>query len=263
MPASATGQSVAETTMPTKSTDFVDADLNQWDEPAKKTKRRKKAAPKDTELFDAEPATVESATDATAGRLAQHKAQVDTGMVKALSEIERLRRRQSHLEQEKSDLEDLANKQIEYERGKREVTQHLHEGIVALERKEVQTAQLTELVITTRARFKDSLEEVDCINEDNWPDDRFREELYKALVIIDDARMEYNKALAKINVLDSDEDTLAESRNSAPIASHAGVTEERSFRYWMKVGFALSVPPMILLAVVLVVVLLLRLFNLA
>ena len=165
-------------------------------------------------------------------------------MVSAVSEIERLRRRQQELEQEKAELEEMARKQRDYEQGKREMIAHLGEGIMALEKKEIQTAQLMEIIVATRSRFRTSLEELEKLDEERWPDAQFREELYKALAIVDDARMEYNKALAKIEILESGSSSIMETtRPASPDggAFMAGITK-RNFTDWLKIGFALSLP---------------------
>ena len=92
------------------------------------------------------------------------------------------------------------------------------------------------------------MEEIAVIDEEEWPEDHFREELYRALVIIDDARMEYNKALAKIQVLESSSHPLLEGGGSnnplREMPSGGGVPG--SFWFWLKVGFAITLPLAIL-----------------
>ena len=195
-------------------------------------------------------------SDLNIGRLARYRQEVSSNMMEAVSALELLKIRRQLIEQKKSELEDLEKKQLDYERGKREMIEHLNEGIVALEKKEIQTAQLSELIKATRDRFREALEELEVIDEESWADDRFREELYKALVIVDDARMEYNKALAKIEVLEVGGEALLEQ---APAATASAVVEApRSFGYWVKVGFALTLPVVILASLCLAVYLVLR-----
>ncbi|MEI6971311.1 MAG: hypothetical protein WCL44_07300 [bacterium] len=128
---------------------------------------------------------------------------------------------------------------------------------MALEKKEVQSAQLTELLVATRNRFKDALNEIEEINEDKWPEDVFRKELYRALVIIDDARVEYNKALARIQALEGGRESILGdgAGGRGPGSSEAA---ERSFRSWMKIGCAVSVPFWLLALFVMFVYLVVR-----
>jgi|GEM_PF-389156 len=181
-----------------------------------------------------------SISDISITKMARKKEEINAGVVSAIREIETLKRRQEDLEREKTDLEDLGKKQREYETGKREVIEHLTEGIVALEKKEIQTAQLTDLVVATRNRFKEMLEEVDNLRDEGWSESEFRQELYKSLVVIEDARMEYNKSLAKVQVLDGKGDSIVE--RVADSDTQGGNLATRDILYWFKVGFALAVP---------------------
>jgi len=245
-----------------KNTDFVDDDLLS-DRGWKKKLRtsQKEQIPLSEQDAAGTEVPVQSISELNLGRLAKHREEVGNNMVRTITELEELRKRQQELEEEKQSLEDLGRKQHDYTHGKREMVERLNEGIIALEKKEVQSAQLTELLIATRNRFKEALEEIESIDEERWPDDRFREELYKALVIIDDARMEHNKALAKIQILEgSGESVLSGSRLG--LSDHApGSVPERSIGYWIKVGFALSLPLALLTFVVIGVYVILRLVN--
>lgn len=221
-----------------KKTDFIDTDLvlRREGKPVEPYRRLPQS-----DLNDLSDVPMQSISELSLGRMAKHKAEVKSGLVSAIGEMETLRHRQNELEQEKRDLEELGQKQVEYERGKREVIDHLNQGIVALEKKEVQSAQLTELLVATRNRFKDALNEIEHINENNWPEEEFRRELYKALVVIDDARVEYNKALAKIHALEGSGESILDESSMDRMPGSLD-RPERSFGSWVKVGFAVSLP---------------------
>jgi len=221
-----------------KKTDFIDTDLVLRREG--KTVEPYRRLPQD-DLNDQSEVSMKSISELSLGRMAKHKAEVKSGLVNAINEIETLRLRQEELEREKNDLSEMSQKQVEYERGKREVIDHLNQGIVALEKKEVQSAQLTELLVATRNRFKDALNEIEGIHEDRWPEAEFRKELFRALVIIDDARVEYNKALAKIHALEGRGESIFDDGSMQKMAgAHDQV--ERTFGSWVKIGFAVSLP---------------------
>ena len=236
-----------------KKKDFVDDDLIQRIE----DRHADLAASKDvagSRMVEEEGyVPVRAISGASLGHMAKHKADVNDGMVKAINEMEQLRRRQQELEEEKGRLEELGQKQSEYERGKREIIDRINEGIIALEKKEIQTSQLSELLVSSRNRFKTILEEIEALNEDQWRDERFRNELYKALVIIDDARMEYNKALAKIDVLEGTGESMLERRPIVIDRAGQERVAQMGFGSWIKVGFAVTLPFMILLLAVLAV----------
>lgn len=215
-----------------KRTDFVEHKVLYGGDGQRGLGRGQEGAP------DGDDVPMRSISDISITRMAKKKEEINAGVVSAIKEIEELKRRQEELEREKNDLEDLAKKQKEYDEGKREVIEHLTEGIVALEKKEIQSAQLTDLVVATRNRFKEILSDVERLSNGGWTEENFRQELFKSLVIIDDARMEYNKSLAKIQVLEGKGDQVVE-RISGPSGSTDG---GHGFGYWFMVGFALAVP---------------------
>lgn len=219
--------------------DFIDTDLvlRREGKPADPYRRVQQAG-----VSTESDVPLKSISELSLGRMVKHKAEVKSGLVSAINEIETLRMRQTELEQEKRDLQELDQKQVEYERGKREVMDHLDQGIVALEKKEVQSAQLTELLVVTRNRFKDALKEIEQINEAIWPEDDFRRELYRALVVIDDARLEYNKALAKIHALEGARESILDEGAIGRMSVNQEQRVEKSFGAWVKIGFAVSIP---------------------
>lgn len=236
-----------------KNKDFVDKDLLDMDANSSTEAPISRDAPATLVTEEEGSVPVRAISGAGIGHMARHKADVNDGMVKAINEIEQLRRRQRELEEEKGRLEELGQKQTEYEHGKRELIDRYNEGIIALEKKEVQTSQLSELLVATRSRFRTVLEEIEDLDEDRWADERFRDELFRALVVIDDARMEYNKALAKIDILEGKGDSVLE-RN--PIVMERAVQDgvaQMGFGSWIKVGFAVTLPFMVLLLAVLAV----------
>jgi ethanolamine utilization protein EutA (predicted chaperonin) len=180
-------------------------------------------------------------------------------MAHAAQELERLRARQEGLEREKRDLEDVRRKQEEYEQGKREMIERFGQSLVKLEKDEAQAERLSELLGATRKRFKNLLDELQAINEQLWPEDQIRDELSKALTVIEDARMEYNKAMSKLDAISADGRKV--SAEHPPVIFEEGRFArdvDRSFGYWVKVGFAVSLPLIVVAVAVTAIVLILK-----
>lgn len=217
------------------STDFYDDDLVKHRSAMRKTKGEPVAEPGSSE------APARPVSDFNLSRMARQKEQVEDSVALAAQELERLRQRQENLEKEKHVLEDLRRRQADYERGKREMLDSLNQSLIALEKDELNAEKLLELVTSTRKRCRAWLSEIDAMDEELWPEDQFREELGRALAKIEDVRMEYNKALAKIEAQSGEEKKPAAS---APVLydERRGLDEEKGFGYWLKVGFAVSLP---------------------
>jgi hypothetical protein len=81
------------------------------------------------------------------------------------------------------------------------MVERFNQSLLTLEKDELQATRLAELLGATRARFKTLLADVQSLNDELWSEDQFRDELNKALTVIEDARMEYNKSMSRIDTL--------------------------------------------------------------
>lgn len=192
-------------------------------------------------------------------RIARHRKEVDNQASVATQELDRLRKRQEQLEAEKRELEDLRRKHEEYGRGKREMLDHLKRSLVGLERREVETQRLGELLGSTRGHFRQLLQDIESIQDEAWPEDKVREELNKSLVIIEEARAEYNKAMAKIDATTS-ESPAAASNQSALLFEERDHShdEEKPFWHWVKIGCAVTLPLGVLLLLIAIIFIIMR-----
>lgn len=189
-------------------------------------------------------------------RMARHREEVNTQVATAKVEIERLRRKQGDLEREKQTMEDLLEKQDQYERGKLELIDKLSESVVSLQKLEEHASRQVEVYSATRGRFAELLEELQQIDDSGWTDDVFREELNKAVVKIDATRKEFVKAQAGVEAVGGPVTLFdAERPRLSPSPDEEEGTRPRSFGQWLQVGVAVSLPLIITLIIVVVVIL--------
>ena len=191
---------------------------------------------------------VRSITGAGYNRMARQRKDRDTQVVGAVKEIEDLRRKQELLEREKSDIERVNRLQDDYERGKAEIMKKLERAMILLEKDELSATRTVELLSVMRSRFRDALEELTAINEARWPDEVYATELNKALVIVEDAKAVFKKGMAKVDA--------AGWQDGSGGTTHARVLEQaelvlgkkHGFGYLLKVGIALTLPILVVLA---------------
>ena len=184
-----------------------------------------------------------SVSDLNLSRMAQHKKDVHEGVAKAVEELERLKNRQTDLEREKHALEDLREKETSFEQGKKEMVDRFRQSLVTLEKEELRSASYTDLLASTRKRFKTMLTEVEELNDEMWPEGHIREELNNALAVIDNSRMEYNKSLAKIDSVKGDEPKAGSDRQPVIFDNPPAAREfNQPFGFWVKVGVAVTLP---------------------
>lgn len=130
-----------------------------------------------------------------------HTEEVDTKLDEAREQLLTLRRQQEELERQKSDLEELRRKQDEYTRGRAEMIDNLTRSLATLEREQIQAQRLAEVCETTTDAFRDYLEQLQGINDADWSNETVRTELSRALAIIENSRLEYNRARIKLDCL--------------------------------------------------------------
>lgn len=202
------------------------------------------------------PATPEAGTpdempartisDLNLTRMAKYREQRVAQQAESAKEAEALRRRTEELERERRTLEEETRQADKFEQSRRDISERLDQTLVMLEKHEMQAIRMTELYAATKHRFKQLVEEIRGIREDEWDEARVREEMNRAVVVIDDARKEYGKAMARLEAAEagSPGDETGVALTGSPAAE-----EPRDFGYWVKTGFAFFLPLMAFLLV--------------
>lgn len=191
-----------------------------------------------------EPGPDENAVE----RLAKQKDEIANKVANAAEEIERLRLRQEELEYAKKALLELNRKQDSYAHGKKEMIASLARSVLQMEKDEVRASRMVELLAATRQQFKGLLSEIRDIREERWAESEFEEELDRSLALIDNSRMVYNKAVAKI---DAESWSRGERTGGALTALEDGSRHPlagKGFLFWLKVGIALTLPALVVMA---------------
>ncbi|HMP97408.1 MAG TPA: hypothetical protein PKA51_10850 [Kiritimatiellia bacterium] len=234
--------------------DFYDDDLIRQRDRASRIKMGPGDEPAAREPV-ADDSLSRGVSDLNLTRMARHKQDVDSQATRAMQELEALRKRQEQLELEKRELEEFKRKSEEFERGKRDMLANIKRSLTAIERDEMEAQRMLELLESTRNRFKTLLGDLESIDEQSWTDTTIRVELARALGVIEDARVEYNKAIAKMEAVKSER----KDRPDAPVAPVlfedrvATGSVDQSFVHWLKVGAAFSLPLIVTLVALAVV----------
>jgi hypothetical protein len=229
-------------------TDFFDNDLVQ----RRGTGKASSVGPMATETGSAvkhEDFPARPIADLNLTRMARHREEVNTQMATAKVDIERMRRKQSELEREKQTMEEMLEKQDQYERGKQELTDKLSESVVSLQKLEDHAARQVEIYSAARTRFSEVLDEIQRINDADWSDEAFRDELNKAVVTIDTARKEFVKVQAAVESVGGPVTLFDASRPRPLTDADDEEAAPRSFGQWIKIGLAVSLPLIVALAI--------------
>lgn len=236
--------------------DFFDEDLIKHRDEIK----RIKMGPADTPARNASPDPSDEGVGSAGGdfnltKMMKRKEQMAGDSARTTEELERLRNRQNDLEQQKKDLENMRERIAEFETGKREMLEKMAQSIISLEKQEVKATTFASLLGSTREHFKELRDELQTLDESSWDEEDFREELGKALTTVDNARMDFNKSMAQIESA-SGEQTGGKKGYEHVAFNEPSVApvEEKSFGDWLKVGFAVSLPLLVMLAIIIILI---------
>jgi DNA repair exonuclease SbcCD ATPase subunit len=168
---------------------------------------------------------------------------LDSQMQKAQEQLLQLKRQQEQIEKQKRELEELSRRQEELERGRAEMTDKLMRSLVVLEREVYNAQKRLEQLRATRESFGQHLELIEAIDPKSWNQSDLHKELSRALSTVDDARTEYSEQHSRLQATE-------ENAGGASLPEVATDSYElnggRSFFHWMQIGFALTLPLIIL-----------------
>lgn len=167
-----------------------------------------------------------------------------------------LKRSQDELERERAGLEETRRRQIEFQKGREEMIQHLTRGVGLLEEAEFGARRDAEQMLKTLEDLRESLEKVQSVDEKSWTAEEFSVQLTRGLTSVENARLEWNGARLKWPFLSGEE--AAEGREIAP--AETSVFSGKSFFQLCKLGLAMTWP-LALVAVVALVVFLVILYR--
>lgn len=181
---------------------------------------------------------------------------LDSQVQKAQEQLLQLKRQQEQIEKQKRELEELSKRQEQLNQGKAEMTEKFTRALVVLERETYEAQKRVEQLKSIHESFTQHLDIVEAINPKSWENLDINKELNKALSAVDDARAEYAKSRSKINA-ESSEEVLDPGPGGDPYGVGYVDATEKDFVYWLKSGFAFTLP-LFVLGVIILIVLLMR-----
>lgn len=165
------------------------------------------------------------------------------------AELESLKQKQEEIEREKARLEELKKRQEMLESGRAEMQDKLTRALVVVQREIEESQKRAEQMRAIHGSFTQHLETIELINARSWMPQDMPRELSKALSAVDDARTEYMRAQAKIAVDSSSELSPLPGAGEGDYAP----AEEQGFGYWLRSGFAFTLPLQIVAVVFMLV----------
>jgi predicted RNase H-like nuclease (RuvC/YqgF family) len=193
----------------------------------------------------ARPSSDEPLLDLPSGEDGMSTEALDNQVQKAQEALLSLKRQQDQIERQKRELEELSRRQEQLNQGKTEMLEKFTRAIVVLERETYEARKRVEMLDSIHESFSAHMDAMDAINPRSWEGLDINKELSKALSAVDDARAEYMSNAPKISPENEGDvaDPMAASAGYQLDYSHDGA---KGFMYWLKAGFAFTLPLLIL-----------------
>lgn len=169
-----------------------------------------------------------------------HSEELESEVQRAKAELEELRRKQEQIEKEKLRLEELRRRQDALEEGKEEMMEKLSRSLDAIAKETEEIQQRQEQLRLIQRNFTEHLHTLEALHPRGWTAAEASRELAKAQGFLDEARSDFNRAQARLAI---------EAPDSATTAEMMEFEEEetsKDFAYWLKSGFAFTLPLQIL-----------------
>ena len=184
------------------------------------------------------------------GQTGEH---LDNQVQRAQEQLLSLKRQQDVIERQKRELEELSRRQGQFQQGRAEMVEKFTRSLVVLERENYDAQKRVETLHGIHESFSQHLDVLEAINPKSWDGPEMHKELTKSLSAVDDARAEYSRSLPKISA-DKDEAGADGVTPDGGYQMDFGATEAKDFTYWLKAGFAFTLP-LFAIGVILVIVL--------
>lgn len=167
--------------------------------------------------------------------------------------LTKLRAEADALEREKQQFEELSRKQREFMQGRTEMAEKLSRSIAMLDRETYEAQKRVEQLLVIKDGFHQHLDVVDSLNPEQWNPQELQHDLTRAIGIIEDAREEYQKAVARVQMLTG---APAAAMPAVPSTAQGNVRESamnrvaglpveisrNAFRTWLFCGAAFTLP---------------------
>lgn len=180
--------------------------------------------------------------------------QLADDVARTQEKLAHLRREQEQLEKQKRELEDLARRQEDFQHGRDDLTDKLTRGLAFLERQTAETHRRLEQLEGATGNFRSHLSVLENIDPTRWSQSEAGKELTRALGQLDVARNDYQQARGKL--------LGAEPEAAREISADAPLAVEQPFLYWLKAGFAFTLP-LLVIGLMIFFILYLRLWRAA
>ena len=172
----------------------------------------------------------------------------DAKLTDTQDELSRVRRRTQELEQEKTEFEELTRMRTRFLGGRTQITDRLQRSLARIDHERAEAEARIVHLDAVRAAFATHIESLNGLHPEAWNKDDLRGELARSLGIIEEAELDFTRAEKLLGP-----ETPLAADPAAPAEQTAPSGLDTSFLFWLKAGFAFTLPVSAILVVVAIV----------
>ncbi len=167
----------------------------------------------------------------------------------AQNQLEQLQQQQQEVERQKLELQELNEAKDDFLHGQVDLHEKLSTAVTAMDREIFATKQELDELEQARICFADHLDKINALNPDGWNNESLRQDLARAISVLDLAEDEYEQAVAHFSGGRSASVFGGRSKTKRTTGSAASDSE---FATMLRNGLAFNLPIFVLGAIALV-----------
>ena len=170
----------------------------------------------------------------------------------AQDQLRQLRQQEEQIKRQAAELEELTLKEGEFKEGRSDVTEQLNKYLSILDREATEAQRVAEDCGSSHERLESHLSNMNALRPETWSRADRKVEIARALSYIESAEDEIENVLPLINSFGKSGSGIGKTSTSRSFAS----IPQGDFMYWLRSGFAFSLPLVGFAVIALLIVLL-------
>jgi DNA repair exonuclease SbcCD ATPase subunit len=166
---------------------------------------------------------------------------LDDEYQQAQDQLRALRQQEEQIKRQTAELEELTKKEQQFKSGRIEVCEELSRYLSVLDREATEARRIAEDCANAHERLESHLANINSLRPEMWSRADRKAELARAISYIEAAEDEIDNALPMINGF-TRKPGLFKGKTAVRPASPMHSVSQGDFTYWLKSGFAFSLP---------------------
>ena len=177
---------------------------------------------------------------------------LDEKVQQAEQQEQSLKRQLETIEKQKREFAELSRRQEALTVGRNDLAEKLTRALVSIEREMMEASKRLEMLQSMDTSFHQHLDSIEAINPKLWDESDISKELTRAMAAVDDARGEYSRSFPRVSALP--EQAAGAPASASGYAADYAAGDGKDFIGWLKIGFAFSLPLIVLGLIAIVVI---------